>query len=82
MNCNLTHEEKEIRAINYATTHGINGWNRKGNRMIYYTNDPKSLVTTKVTIRLDTMKKEEQKLNKWNPKGNLNLCREENVNES
>ena len=75
----FTQEEKEQRALQYAEEKGILDYKVKGNRMIYYANYPEYLSeprkTYKVTVRLDTMKEERQKLNKWNPKGNANLNR-------
>jgi hypothetical protein len=47
--------------------------------MIYYTNYPAYLSeprkTYKVTVRLNTMKEDRQRLTKWNPKGNVNMCK-------
>ena len=75
----LTEEEKENRAIRYAEEFGILEWKRKGNRMMYLANYPAYLVepkrTYKVTIRLNTMTEERQLLTKWNPKGNVNMCK-------
>lgn len=77
MKPNLTQEEKELRALRYAERYGILNYKVKGNRMIYYANYPEYLseprYTMKVTVRLDTMKEERQKLTKWNPKGNANM---------
>ena len=69
----ITAEEKEQRALLYAEEHGILEWKIKGNRMIYYANYPEQKYTIKVTVRLDSMKEERQKLTKWNPKGNVNM---------
>ena len=70
-------EQKEQKALEYAEKYGILDWKVKGNRMIYYANYPEYLsepkYTIKVTVRLDTMKEERQRLNKWNPKGNANF---------
>lgn len=68
---------KEQKALEYAEDKGILDWKIKGNRMIYYANYPEYLgnpkYTIKVTVRLDTMKEERQRLTKWNPKGNANM---------
>ena len=73
----MSTKEKEQKALEYAEKHGILDWKVKGNRMIYYSNYPEYLTnqkyTIKVTVRLDTMQEERQKLTKWNPKGNVNL---------
>ena len=61
---------KEEIASEYAKNHSINGYKVKGNRMIYYVNS-KGL-TTKVTVRLNTLNREEQVLNYWNPNGDFN----------
>lgn len=58
-----------------AEERGIIDYKVKGNRMIYYANWQEQIgidVTYKVTIRLDTLKEERQKLNKVYAKGNLN----------
>ena len=68
---------KEQIALEYAEKYGILDYKVKGNRMIYYANYPAYLSeprkTYKVTVRLNTLKEERQKLTKWNPKGNVNL---------
>lgn len=73
----LTTEQKEQIALEYAEKYGIIEYKIKGNRMIYYANYPEYLseprYTMKVTVRLNTLKEERQKLTKWNPKGNYNL---------
>ena len=73
----LTKEQKEQRAIEYAEEHGIIDYKINGNRMIYYANYPPYIAepnrTYKVTVRLNTMKEERQLLNKYYPKGNLNM---------
>lgn len=70
-------ERKELIALQYAERHGIVDYKVKGNRMIYYANYPAYLTepryTMKVTVRLNTLKEERQRLNKWNPKGNSNM---------
>lgn len=70
-------KSKEQVAREYAEKYGIIEYKIKGNRMIYYANYPAYLAepryTIKVTIRLDTLKEERQRLTKWNPKGNYNL---------
>jgi hypothetical protein len=75
--CDVTQQEKDKRALLYAEQYGILDWKVKGNRMIYYANYPEYLSeprkTYKVTVRLDAMKEERQKLTKWNPKGNANM---------
>lgn len=74
---NLTQAQKVQRAVEYAEKHGIIDFKVKGNRMIYYANYPAYIAepdrTYKVTIRLNTMKEERQLLNKYYPKGNLNM---------
>ena len=61
--------EKEHKALLYAEEHGIIDYKVKGNRMIYYENHAAYLdnprYTIKVTIRLDTMQEERQKLTKY-----------------
>ena len=60
-----------------AEDRGILDYKLKGNRMIYYTNWKETQdkdVTYKVTIRLDTLKEERQKLNRYYEKGNINGC--------
>lgn len=73
----LTTEQKEQIALEYAEKYGIIEYKVKGNRMIYYANYPEYLseprYTMKVTVRLNTLKEERQRLTKWNPKGNYNL---------
>lgn len=70
-------ERKELIALQYAEKYGIVEYKVKGNRMIYYANYPAYLAepryTMKVTVRLNTLKEERQKLNKWYPKGNANM---------
>ena len=70
---------KEQKALEYAERYGILDYKVKGNRMIYYANYPAYLSepkkTYKVTVRLNTMKEDRQKLTKWNPKGNVNMCK-------
>ena len=72
-----TRKKKEQTALEYAEKFGIVDYKVKGNRMIYYANYPEYLgeprYTIKVTIRLDTLKEERQKLTKWNPLGNSNM---------
>ena len=69
-------KRKELIALQYAERHGIVEYKVKGNRMIYYANYPAYLTepryTMKVTVRLNTLKEERQRLTKWNPKGNAN----------
>ena len=58
-----------------AEDRGILDYKLKGNRMIYYANWKETQdkdVTYKVTIRLDTLKEERQKLNRYYEKGNIN----------
>ena len=73
----LSKEEKELRARLYAEEYGVLEWKVKGNRMIYYVNYPacscEPRYTVKVTVRLDSMKEERQRLTYWNPKGNVNM---------
>ena len=68
---------KEQKALEYAEKYGILDYKIKGNRMIYYANYPEYLSeprkTYKVTVRLDTMKEERQKLTKWRAEGNSNM---------
>ena len=68
---------KEQKALLYAEKYGILDYKIKGNRMIYYANYPEHLSeprkTYKVTVRLDTMKEERQRLTKWRAEGNANL---------
>ena len=64
---------KEQKALEYANRNNIKDYKVKGNRMIYYANNPDYLCTTKVTVRLDTMEEKRQKLNKWIQKGNANM---------
>lgn len=75
-----TKERKEQIALQYAEKYGILDYKVKGNRMIYYANYPAYLTepkyTMKVTVRLNTLKEERQKLRKWNPKGNVNMCKQ------
>lgn len=70
-------ERKELIALQYAEKHGIVEYKVKGNRMIYYANYPEYLTepryTMKVTVRLNTLKEERQRLSYWNPKGNHNM---------
>lgn len=66
-------ETNRVRALAYALHHGIHGHKVKGNRMTYYENYPDTKQTVKVTIRLDTFKKETQILTKWREEGNLNI---------
>lgn len=67
---------KEEIASKYAEDHSINDYKVKGNRMIYYVNS--NGLTTKVIVRLNTLEKEEQLLNYWNPNGDFNaLCKGE-----
>ena len=49
-------------ASEYAEKNGISRYKVKGNRMIYYETDETS--TTKVTVRLNTLMVERQKLTK------------------
>ena len=58
-------------AKEYAETHKINDYKVKGNRMIYYENS--NSLTTKVTVRLNTLQVEKQQLNYWNPNGDSNM---------
>ena len=68
-----TKERNKGIAQQYAKEHGIVGYKVDGNRMIYYVNSEKPTENTvKVTVRLNTLKKEEQKLTYRNPKGDLN----------
>ena len=71
----LTLEEKAKRATEFAEKHNIKDYTIQGNRMIYYANYPEFQTTTKVIVRLNTMKVERQKLGYWNPKGNANMCK-------
>lgn len=52
-------------ASEYAKKHGIKKYKVKGNRMIHYRNDYERMITTKVTVRLDSLRVDEQKLTKW-----------------
>ena len=52
-------------ASEYAKKHNIKNYKVKGNRMIYYKNDYERMITTKVTVRLDSLRVDEQKLTKW-----------------
>lgn len=54
--------DKEKIASQYAEQNGIPRYKVKGNRMIYYETDKTS--TTKVTVRLNTLAVERQKLTK------------------
>lgn len=54
--------DKEKAASQYAEQNGISRYKVKGNRMIYYETDKTS--TTKVTVRLNTLAVERQKLTK------------------
>ena len=71
--------DKEQIALEYAEKYGIIDYAVKGNRMIYYANYPEYLNnkkhTIKVTVRLNTLKEERQKLTYWNPRGNANICK-------
>lgn len=73
--------EKDVNAelaTMIAEDRGIIDYKVKGNRMIYYANWKETQeydVTYKVTIRLDTLKEERQKLNKYYQKGNINRCK-------
>jgi hypothetical protein len=77
MSNQTTQERKELAAQLYAEKHGIVDYKVKGNRMIYYANYPAYLTepkyTMKVTVRLNTLKEERQRLTYWNPKGNSNM---------
>ena len=65
---------KEEIAQEYAQEHGIVEYKVKGNRMIYYENsESQTENTVKVIVRLNTLTVERQKLNYFNPKGNLNM---------
>ena len=57
-------------AAEYAAKHSINDYKVKGNRMIYYVNS--NNLTTKYTVRLNTLQVEEQPLNYFNKKGETN----------
>ena len=57
-------------AAKYAEDNSINDYKVKGNRMIYYVNS--NNLTTKYTVRLNTLKVEKQLLNYLNPNGDLN----------
>lgn len=69
--------EDKMNALNYAEKYGIIDYQVKDNKMIYYANYPKYLdnprYTMKVTVNLDTLEEERQRLKRWNPKGNSNL---------
>lgn len=54
--------DKEKIASQYAKENGISRYKVKGNRMIYYETD--NISTTKVTVRLNTLAVERQKLTK------------------
>lgn len=54
--------DKEKVASQYAKENGISRYKVKGNRMIYYETD--NISTTKVTVRLNTLAVERQKLTK------------------
>ena len=57
-------------AKEYAENNNINDYKVKGNRMIYYANS--NGLTIKYTVRLNTLKVEEQQLNYLNKKGETN----------
>ena len=73
-----TEERKKLIAQQYAEKHGIVGYKVKGNRMIYYKNhiEQTEPYTIKVTVRLNTLEEEEQKLNYYNKKGDFNMKKE------
>jgi hypothetical protein len=73
----MDQKEREQIALQYAEKYGIVDYKINGNRMIYYANYPEYLnnprYTIKVTVRLNTLKEDRQKLTYWNPKGNANM---------
>ncbi len=65
-------ERREI-AQQYVHDNKIVGYKLNGNRLIYYANsDLPTENTVKITVRLNTLQEERQKLNYRNKKGDLN----------